>query len=99
MPYWVQCVFYVIFGVMFISFAFAARYFIVIGLELQRARETGEATAIPPSGRGLPLVVIFMKNALPRVEKQRWRLVFALAVFTGGWIAVSLLGQTFIPHH
>lgn len=51
-----------------------------IGMELQRAREAGEIDIQSPA-RGLPLEVVFTPNILPRVEKDRQRLVKGLLAF------------------
>jgi hypothetical protein len=88
MAFWLQWAFYAIVVEMVISWLIAARYFLVVSAELHRAHQAGEASYIASSsGRGLPLVVIFTKNVLPRVEKERHRLVLAIAFFTGGWLA------------
>ena len=81
-------------AVMVIAWLFAARYFVIISSELSRARKSGEAHHIPRASRGLPPVVIFTKDALPKVEKERRRLVWALGVFVGGWV----LGVALFTH-
>jgi hypothetical protein len=88
---WLRWAFYGLAVEMVTSWLIAARYFLIISVELHRARQAGEASHIPPSFRGLPPVVIFTKNLLPRVEKERHRLVLAIAFFTGGWLAATLL--------
>ena len=81
---------YFVLAAMVLAWVFGAYYFVIIGRELVRARRAGEATGIPASGRGLPFVVIFTKNALPRIETQRYRAVIALAVFAGGWLLLMI---------
>src|SRR5689334_7166345 len=88
---WLRWAFYALAVEMVISWLIAARYFLVITVELHRARQAGEASHIPPTSRGLPSVVIFTKDILPRVEKERHRLVLAIAFFTGGWLTAALL--------
>jgi hypothetical protein len=92
---WLQWTFYAIVAVMVVSWVIAARCFVIVSLELRRARQAGEANYIPRAARGLPLVAIFTKDALPRVEKERRKLVYALAVFLGGWLAMPLLSAMF----
>jgi hypothetical protein len=95
MTLWLQWAFYAFAVEMVISWLIAVRYFLVVNAELHRARQAGEASHIPPSSRGLPPVVIFTKNVLPRVEKERHRLALALAFFAGGWLVATLLAGTF----
>jgi len=95
MTIWIQWAFYAVAVEMVISWLIAARYFLIVSAELYRARQAGEASYVPSgSGRGLPVVIIFTKNVLPRVEKERHRLVLAIAFFTGGWLAAALLACT-----
>ena len=73
---------WLLFGVGAATWIVMLRYFLIIGAELTRARRAGEARHIPDGGgRGLPVVVIFAKDALPKVEKQRKRLVWAIVFF------------------
>jgi hypothetical protein len=81
---------------MVLSWLIALRYFLIVSAELSRARQAGEASYIPPASRGLPLVVIFTRNVLPRVEKERYRLILAIACFTGGWVAFAIAASI---HH
>lgn len=68
--------------------------FLRISNELQRARQTGEDIGIPRNVRGLPYFVIFTKGLLPRVERERRLLIWAIIAFTGFWFAGVLLAGT-----
>ncbi|HYM17145.1 MAG TPA: hypothetical protein VEU06_01170 [Micropepsaceae bacterium] len=74
---------YTIFAGGVISWLVATKHFLVLGAELQRARKTGEASHIPLGHGGLPTVVLFTKNTLPRVENDRRKFVRALSFFAG----------------
>lgn len=56
-----------------------------IAAELRRARKAGEADHIPRAHRGLPAVVIFTKNILPRVEKDRRQFATGITLFVLLW--------------
>jgi hypothetical protein len=73
--------------------------FIRIARELRRAREAGEARDIPIAIRGLPVEVIFTRNILPRVEKDRQRLVQGLLAFVACWLVAAGIGMIFGLHH
>ena len=72
-----------------------------IGNELYRARRAGEATHIPINTgpkAGLPAVVIFTKDALPRVERERRILVRLLIAFGSLWAMGVGFIAVFGPH-
>jgi hypothetical protein len=82
-----------------ISWLAAIAPFVRVAREFSRASKTGELHPIPTSGRGLPPVVIFTKNILPRVEKDRRRLARAIAAFIAFWATAAILGVAFSHPH
>ena len=88
--------FYVFIGGGVISWFVMLRYFLIVQAEYQRA--LGQGYNLPKSGRGLPLVVIFM-DLLPAVSKERRKLVWAIGSFAGFWLAGVVVIAIFGPHH
>jgi hypothetical protein len=70
-----------------------------ISHELLRARRAGEASQIPLGARGLPLTVIFAKDALPRVERERQVLVVCFVLFASLWFIMAVSVAVFGPLH
>jgi hypothetical protein len=79
-----------------ISWLIAARNFLIVQAEYQRALRQGYN--LPKGGIGLPLVVIFM-DLLPAVSKERRKLVWAIGAFVGFWLAGTTVIAIFGPHH
>ena len=71
--------------------------FIRIANELARASRAGEAPGIPLTSRGLPPVVIFTKDILPRVELERRILMWAIISFFGFILAGLAIVQVYGP--
>jgi hypothetical protein len=91
---------YAIFATAVVSWVIGLKHFLVVSTELTRAREAGEASHIPSGGgRGIPVVVILTENALPRVEKDRKKLVRVIVLFFGLCGAGALLIAIFGPIH
>jgi hypothetical protein len=82
----------------FIAWIVGAKNFMAIRNELSRARKAGEASHIPPSSGGLPIIVL-ITSALPRVEGERQKMLRALAVFVAFGAALLVLILIYGPHH
>lgn len=82
-----------------IAWIIGLRYFLRLSNELQRARRSAEASFIPPgNGKGLPVMVIF-GDALPRVNHDRIKMLWAVGVFYGICLAVLAIIVVYGPHH
>jgi hypothetical protein len=89
---------YVIFGMAVVSWVIALKYFLVVNRELMRLYQTGEGNYLPRGGgRGIPIAILITKNAMPRVEKERRKCVYAIACFIGLCFAGALLIDIFGP--
>jgi integral membrane sensor domain MASE1 len=72
-------------------------YGYIVGREFRRAVRAYEIPPISSRSGGLPLVVIFTKNWLPRVENQRRKLSRAISVFVVLILVMMVVAQIFGP--
>lgn len=104
-PLWFTVLHAAIMVGMIIAFLVAARYSFPVFTELRRARRAGELGGYPGYdipfviAEFLPFIIYFKKDILPRVEKERRRLSFAMAIFVLGWLAGVVLDGCWQAFH